>query len=90
MLDNFSLCYFYIINNSQINEGLAASVVIALLYTEACKLIFLNVNNLVSKYSKIFIKSLLIRAVTPLMTRQRISCLKLKKIHPHSLLSILC
>ena len=40
MLDYFSLCYFYIINNSQINEGLAASVVIALLYTEACKLIF--------------------------------------------------
>ena len=33
-------------------KAFAASVVTALLYTEACKLIFLNVGNLVSKYSK--------------------------------------
>ena len=52
MLDNFSLCYFHVINNSEINEGLAASVVTALLYTGACKLIFLSVDNLGSKYSK--------------------------------------
>ena len=71
MLDNSSLCYFHVINNSKINEGLAASVVTALLYTGACKIIF-KVWTIRAVSTVNFYKSLLIREVTSLMTRQRI------------------
>ena len=52
VLDTFSLCYFYVKNSSWINESLANSIVTALSYTEACKIIFQSEDNLLLKYCK--------------------------------------
>ena len=43
VLDDFSLCYFYVINNSWINEGLAAFVVTD--YTQNAKHVEAKVDN---------------------------------------------